>query len=177
MKFFKILLSGFFVFILTTVTYSQNNKLSVDLNLPVPVGDNFIGKNYQGIVDVGIKYHFIRLSKLGFGLSSNIGLLHSSRVDVNAIMIKPRISGEISLWRLKTYIGLGYSIFLYDVNMEGVDNTNDGFNMNFGLKFNIISKLYINLGYDFIKFRTEKFEYSDYNSNIQILEIGLGVQF
>ena len=123
MKIFRILLSGFFVFAFAAATHSQNNNLSIDLNFPVPIGNNFIGKNYKGLADIGIKYHFISLSKLRFGLSGNIGLLNSSDWDVNAIMIKPRISGEVSLWRLNSYIGVGYSIFRYDLNGELGDNT------------------------------------------------------
>lgn len=45
--------------LLTTISANcQNSKFSVEVNYPLPLGDNFIKENYQGIVDLGVKYRF-----------------------------------------------------------------------------------------------------------------------
>jgi hypothetical protein len=158
--------------------FSQNSKLSLDINYPIPVGDNFIGKNYNGIFDLGIKYNFVKISKFRLGMSANIGqLVFHSDIPVKALMMKPRINAELTFGKLIPYAGIGYSFFNYNVdsNSSDIDKTNDGININLGLKFNIVSKVYLNFGFDFIKFRTEEMVNNSYNRNIEIFEIGVGI--
>lgn len=57
------------------VLFSQESKLSIELNYPIPVDNNFIGKNYTGIVDIGGKYKIINKEVINFGIALNAGLL------------------------------------------------------------------------------------------------------
>ncbi|SRR5258706_3706029 len=168
---------------------SKSERFSIDINAPIPVGNNFI-KQYSGLGDIGIKYNLLTLGKIRLGFSTNVGLLklHESSssgggstptdFSVNALMIKPRFNGEISIGRITPYLGLGYSIFDYIINpnVSGLDQTNDGLNINPGLRVKIISRAYINLSYDFIRFRNENSVLNNsYNRDIQIVKVGAGI--
>ena len=185
MKNIKIIAFGVFIVVILNSLDAQNNKLSIDLNVPIqPFGDNFIRQNYDGIIDMGLKYNFLNVSKIDFGISSDIALfdmVDASMFDTRTklIMFRPRISGEIKISKLNPYAGIGYSLLYFNVvdKPDDFDNTSDGLNFNVGLKFHIMSKLYLNLGYDFIKIRTEgNIINNSYNRNIQILDLGFGLQ-
>lgn len=168
------------ILMVTSNAFGQSNKLDVDLNYPFPFGENFIGKNYSGMADLGLKYTLFNTSKFDIGLSANMGMLGKS--DVKVVMMKPRVSTELKLGKINPYMGIGYSLFYYAFDSNSPltpnsDKTNDGLNMNAGIKLLLTSKLYMNLSYDFIKFRTEDHFDSDYNENIQMFNMGLGLQF
>jgi opacity protein-like surface antigen len=158
--------------------FSQNSRLFLDINLPFPIGDNFIGKNYKGVFDLGFKFNMVKISKLKLGISNNVGLLNYPQVPVHALMIKPRLNAELGLKKITPYAGIGYSLFTYYYSpiSPGIDKTNDGLNINFGLRYNLISIIYVKLDYDFIKFRTEKMVNTSYNRNIMILNAGIGIK-
>jgi hypothetical protein len=176
----KKLLFSYVLLICCISGFSQNSKLHIDLNYPFPIGDNFIGKNYHGIVDLGISYMPIKVSKLKLGISTNVGLLSTnaghSEIPVHASMIKPRLNAEIVFRKLTPYVGIGYSFFKYKVSSiySIPDKTTDGLNLNCGVRYNLISGLYIKLDYDFIKFRVEDLPDISYNKNIMILNFGVG---
>ena len=69
----KILLALLLLFAIQS--FSQNSKLSIEVNFPIPIGDNFLGENYGGIVDAGVKYRFSELRILNIGASINGGFL------------------------------------------------------------------------------------------------------
>ena len=58
--------------ILSIKSFSQDSKASIELNYSIPIDENFIGKNYNGIVDAGVKYRFANLSFLNIGASFNL---------------------------------------------------------------------------------------------------------
>jgi hypothetical protein len=169
----KLLFSSLFL-IYCISGFSQNSKLHVDINYPLPIGDNFIGKNYHGVIDLGISYMPITVSKIRLGISTNVGFL--SDVLVHASMIKPRINAEIVFKKLTPYVGIGYSFFKYKISTPYpiADKTTDGLNLNCGVRYNLISRLYLKLDYDFIKFRIEDLPDISYNKNIMIINLGLG---
>ena len=159
--------------------FSRDPKLIFDINEPITVGDNFIGKNYYGIFDSGLKYNLIELGKLKLGVSTNVGLLKSDHFpySVNVLMIKPRIDAEIDFGRFTPYTGIGYSFFNFDIDNNPESHmANDGLNFNLGLRFRIISTVYLNLNFDVIDFRTDNVPNTSYNRNINIFEIGAGIK-
>ncbi|MBU0561305.1 MAG: outer membrane beta-barrel protein [Bacteroidota bacterium] len=178
MKHFYIISVSFFCFISTV--FSQNNKLGIDINYPVPIGDNFIAEYYNGIFGFGIKYNFLEISNYDVGLSGNIEYFEASIFDndITLLVFRPRISTEISLGKFIPYIGMGYSFFNYSIDTDSeIDKTKDGLNINFGLKYNLSYKIYFNLSYDYIHLRHEGIIInSSYNLDINILNIGLGIQ-
>ena len=179
MKNIKFLSTLIILLFISISINAQNNKLSLDLNYNTPIGDNFIGKFYNGILDIGAKYYFLEVSNFDFGLSGNFGLMNASifNNDIITFMIKPRISIETKFWKLQPYIGIGYSFFIFDIDTdEELDKTKDGPNLNFGVKINILHNIYLNASYDFIKFRHEgPADNSNYNRNVQILNFGIGI--
>lgn len=170
----KKLLFSYLFLIYCISGFSQNSKLHADVNYPFPIGDNFIGKNYHGVIDLGISYMPIKVSKIRFGISTNVGFL--SDIPVHTSMIKPRLNAEIVFRKLTPYVGIGYSFFKYKISSPYsiADKTTDGLNLNCGVRYNLISRLYLKLDYDFIKFRVEDLPDISYNKNIMILNFGVG---
>jgi|SRR5690554_7671051 len=187
----KLLLTLLLIF--TIKTFSQDSKFSLEANFPIPIGDNFLGENYGGIIDIGAKYRFSELKILNIGASINGGFLKNSKADsnnmfdVNVYPIQPRIFAELnieSLSKLHPQIGLGYSFLIFKAKSNGInpdflesniDRTEDGINLNFGLSYDITNKLFLQAQYDFVKIGVDN-DVPDikYNTNINILKFGLG---
>ena len=187
----KLLLTLLLIF--TIKTFSQDSKFSLEANFPIPIGDNFLGENYGGIIDIGAKYRFTELKILNIGASINGGFLKNSKADrdnmfdVNVYPIQPRIFAEInieSVSKLHPLIGLGYSFLIFKAKSNGInpdflesniDRTEDGINLNFGLSYDITNKLFLQAQYDFVKIGVDN-DVPDikYNTNINILKFGLG---
>jgi len=176
----KKLLFSYLFLIYCISGFSQNSKLHADINYPFPIGDNFIGKNYHGVIVFGISYMPIKVSKIRLGISTNVGFLSTnaehSEIPVHASMIKPRLNAEIVFRKLTPYVGIGYSFFKYKIssNYSIADKTTDGLNLNCGVRYNLISRLYLKLDYDFIKFRVKDLPDISFNKNIMIINFGVG---
>lgn len=181
----KIIFPGLLLFLISYSLSAQTNRFSVDANLPVqPFGDNFLRQNYQGMGDVGIKFNLKNVSEIDLGVSANLALFDMidaamSDTKTKVLMFSPRISAEMKISKINPYVGIGYSFLYFHVENkpDDYDDTSNGFNMNVGLKMHVISKLFINLGYDFIKLRAEDLLNSAYNTNIQVVDLGVGLQF
>jgi opacity protein-like surface antigen len=79
-------------------------------------------------------------------------------------------------------VGLGYTIMVFDasginngLDVSDANDTQSGFNFNFGLAYGITEKLFVQVQYDFIKLGVDN-DASDmkFNTNVNILKIGLG---
>jgi opacity protein-like surface antigen len=180
----KLLLALLLIF--SIKSFSQNSKFSLELNYPIPIGENFIEKNYNGITD---------LSFLNIGASLNAGILKNSKedrvqpFDVTTFVIQPRIFAELdseSLTKFHPSIGLGYTFMSF--NTSGIDilnpdnpnsssssQTESGINLILGVAYDITKKLFTQVQYDFIKIGVDnEVPNTKYNRNINILKIGLG---
>ncbi len=183
------------LFIFTIKLFSQNSKLSIEASFPIPIGDNFLEENYGGIVDVGAKYRFSELKILNIGASINGGFLKNSKADsnnlfdVNVFPIQPRIFAELNIEKLNKLhpqIGLGYSFLIFKAKSNGInpdfletniDRTESGINLNLSLSYDITDKLFLQAQYDFIKTGVDNdVPNTKYNTNINILKFGLGLQ-
>ncbi|WP_299517413.1 hypothetical protein, partial [uncultured Flavobacterium sp.] len=96
----KILIVTIFI---TINSYSQNSKLSLELNYPIPFDNNFIADNYKSIIDVGAKYRFINSKVINMGVALNAGVLYFKNnqsylqdYKVTNYMIQPKIFGEFN---------------------------------------------------------------------------------
>lgn len=189
----KLLLTVLLIF--SIKSFSQSSKFSLELNYPIPIEKNFVGENYNGIIDFGLKYRFLNLDFLNIGASLNVGVLKKSKddriqfIDVTAFTIQPRIFAELdseSLTKFHPSVGLGYTLMSF--NVSGIDalnpddpslsssnQTERGINLSLGVAYDITNKLFAQVQYDFIKIGVDN-EVPDikYNTNVTILKIGLG---
>ncbi len=190
----KILLTLLLIF--TIKSFSQDSKFSIEANFPIPIGDNFLGENYNGIVDIGAKYRFLQNDILNLGTSVNFGYLQNTKsgatdlnqlFDVKIFPIQPRIFAEFSIPNLDSLhpqIGLGYSVLFYNATAEkintstlpaDIDDNESGFNLNLSLSYDLSNQFFLQAQYDFIKIGVED-NVADikYNTNINILKFGIG---
>lgn len=177
------------------VLFSQESKLSIELNYPIPVDNNFIGKNYTGIVDIGGKYKIINKEVINFGIALNAGLLTFNNSKNNspqnykiyAYPIQPKVFCEFNIKnieKLHPYTSIGYSFIIFKAtgtnngySVSDFNDTQSGVNLNFGLAYDITSKLLINGQFDFIKLQKEKgIPNSTYNTNINLVKLGIGIR-
>ena len=187
----KLLLTFFLIF--TIKSFSQDSKLSIELSYPIPIDNNFIGENYSGIIDVGVDYRITNLNPVSIGISLNGGVLVNNSnqnngfqdFKVTSYVIQPRLFGELDLESLDKFhpsVGLGYTIMVFDASgtnngfdVSDASDSQNGFNFNFGLAYDITEKLFVQAQYDFVKLGAEN-DVPDikFNTNVNILKIGLG---
>ncbi|MVO08375.1 outer membrane beta-barrel protein [Flavobacterium sp. TP390] len=185
-----------FVFLnLNLFLFSQESKLSIELNYPIPVDNNFIGKNYNGIVDIGAKYKIIDKNILDFGVAFNTGLLvfnnskdsFTQNFKVYAYPIQPKIYCEFNIKnveKLHPYTSLGYSFIVFKAtgtnNGYDISNFNDtqsGLNLNLGLSYDITNRFFVNGQFDFIKLQKENgIPNSTYNTSVNLIKFGIGLR-
>lgn len=188
----KLLLT--FMVIFGIKSFSQDSNFSIELNYPIPIDDNLIGRNYNGIIDAGLKYRFVNLDFIDIGASFNAGMYKNTKddrvqpFDVTTFIFIPRIYGEFNIKSLPKFhpsVGLGYSILNFRADVDRFNNQNNlavsssenenGINLNLGIAYDITNKLFVQIQYDFIKIGVDN-EVPDikFNTNINILKIGLG---
>ena len=187
----KFLLTLLLIF--SIKSFSQDSKFSLELNYPIPIDNNFVGENYNGIIDIGADYRIANLNPVNIGISLNGGVLVNNsnqnngfqNFKVTSYVIQPRIFGELHLESIDKFhptVGLGYTIMVF--NASGTNNgfdvsdssdTQSGFNFNFGLAYDITEKLFVQAQYDFVKIGVDN-DVPDikFNTNVNILKIGLG---
>jgi outer membrane protein W len=172
-----IIIAVLILSILTNKSIAQNNKLSIDANYSMLVGDNFLKKNYNGLIDIGVQYYIKQETKLNIGVSNNIELLGGNYAT---LVYKPRFFIDKKMNKINPYLGIGYSILYYFVDNQeypNQDKTSDGININLGCKAFVSEKIYLNVSYDFIKLRAEDAINNSYNTNIQMVSLGLGYKY
>ena len=169
----------------------QSSNFNVEVSYPLPVGNNFIQRNYYGIIDLGAGYRFARPNPVSIGVSFHGSVLKINNIDdigingvrVNSYWFKPRIFAELTqevLGGFQPSLGLGYSFLSFDVIEEDLgnqDSTEAGFNLNVGLAYNFSKLLYAKFQYDFIKLGLDD-DIPDisYNNSIHVLYLGLGIK-
>lgn len=175
--------------------FSQESKFSIELNYPLPIDNNFIGKNYTGIIDLGGKYRILNKEIVNVGVAFNAGLLIFDNTKINspqnfkvyAYPIQPKVFCEFnikSISKLHPYTSLGYSFLVFRAtgtnngyNVSDFNDTQSGINLNFGLAYDITNKFFVNAQYDYIKLNKEEgIPDSTFNTKINILKFGLGLR-
>jgi opacity protein-like surface antigen len=177
--------------------FSQS-KASVELNFPIPTGDNFLG-NYKGVLDIGFKYRFADQKDFVFGVSLNANHLTYS-LDYENISFKtknyniqPRLFAELKLKgapRFHPALGLGYTFMQFSSSGSAFDeevgeiNSNDseslsGLNYNISFSFDITKKLFAQAQYDGIKIGSTPAGVPDtkYNTTAAFIKLGVGYRF
>jgi opacity protein-like surface antigen len=179
--------------ILSIKSFSQDSKLSVEMHYPIPIDQNFIGKSYNGIIDIGAKYRFLELTHIKIGASINGGILVNNTNDnngnqdfkVTSYLIQPKIFTELkieSISKLHPFVGFGYTFMVFNpsgtnngFDVSGSSKTESGINANFGVAYNITNKIFVDIQYDYVKLKVDKeTPNTTFNTNVNLLKIGLG---
>ena len=169
----------------------QSSKFNIEAGYPIPIGNNFIQRNYYGIVDLGAGYRFANPKPVSIGFSfhgsvfriNNINDVGVNGVRVNSYWFKPRIFAELNpelLANFQPSLAIGYSFLAFDVNdadLANQDSTESGFNLNLGLAYHVSRRLYLKFQYDFIKLSLDD-EIPDitFNNSVHVLYLCLGVK-
>lgn len=179
------------LFSISMQAIAQDKKWSVEANYPISVGDE-IGNDPDGIIDVGIKYRFLdfNIVKLGVGVNAgfskkNISYNTSTQFDFDEtnLIIQPKVFAEFTIPAIKKLhpsIGLGYSIVKYkqDGIFSGTNDTykdsNGGINLNLGLSYDISSKFFVQVQYDYIG---GEFTQVNMKQDVGLLKLGVGFRF
>jgi opacity protein-like surface antigen len=163
------------------------------MHYPILIDQNFIGKNYNGIIDVGAKYRFSEITNINIGASINGGILVNNTNDnngnqdftVKSYLIQPKIFAELkieSISKLHPFVGFGYSFMVFDASgtnngfdVSGSNETESGINANFGIAYDITKKIFIDIQYDYVKLKVDKeTPNTTFNTNVNLLKVGLG---
>ncbi len=177
------------ILLLAIKSFSQNSRISLEANFPIPIGDNNLGHSYGGIVDIGVKYIFSELEKIKIGASINGSLLRNYKDDYNLwdsniYAIQPKIFTEFNIKnieKLHPHISLGYSFLVYktfengvntDFLRQNIDGTDKGINLNLGVSYNITDRLFLQSQYDFIYITASNYT----KENFSILKFGIGIR-
>lgn len=178
-----------FLIVFFQCAFSQSSKLSATLSYPYPFDSNFVGRNYTGVVDLGVQYRFVEIAPVAVGGSLNASYLvfsdHPSPQleKINATFIQPRIFGELHMPGLRDFrpsLGVGYSFTNFKGKgaggAEDVQENLSGINLNLGFYFDVTDRFFTHLHYDFIKVNSpDSVPNVKENTNINQLKIGIGL--
>ncbi|WP_419213322.1 outer membrane protein [Maribacter sp. X9] len=199
---------------LTLSTYflhSQDQKWSLEANYPLNLVDGSASgiNNLNGILDLGLKYRFIELGPVNLGMGLNTSFLKKNNnftfgtPDSNDLgydykaktyLLQPKLFMEMpipGLTKLKPQLGIGYSVVFDDTYFKDgetvvFDNseTDGALNLNLGLSYDISSRIFIQIQYDYLNiarkgesvFNEQSYTY-DFKENANILKAGVGFRF
>jgi hypothetical protein len=190
-KIFLILITIIFV----QISQAQLKRFSLDFSYPYALDKDFLSENYNGLVDVGLKYRIIKAPIINLGIAFNGSLFKANEVktfnqenvNLNAYFVQPKLFFEFNLkqlTRLRPYFAVGYSynikedIFLQPSSNTGETNVvftikEDGIVLNTGISLDLTSWLYIHAQYDFLRLKNiNNPELETQNSNI--IKAGIG---
>ena len=183
------------LFILSMKSFSQDSKLSLEMHYPLTMGQNFISKSYSGIIDVGGKFRFSELKNINIGASLNGGILSNNTNDnngnqdfrVKSYLIQPRIFSELkieSVPKIRPFVGIGYTFMVFKAtgtnngfDVSASNSTESGINANFGVAYDITSKIFLDLQFDYVKLNVgNEVPKTAFNTNVNLLKVGLGLR-
>ena len=186
----KLLLA---LLIFSIKSFSQDSKLSVEMNFPIPIDQNFIGKSYNGIIDIGAKYRFAEINKINIGASINGGILVNNTNEnngfqdfkVTSYLIQPKVFAELkieSISKFHPFAGFGYTFMIFDASgtNNGFDvsdssGTQSGINANFGIAYDITNRIFAEIQYDYVKLKADnEAPNTKFNTSVNLLKVGLG---
>jgi len=187
----KYLLPCFFL-LCSIHLISQDSKLSLELNYPLPLGENFINRFYFGVADIGLKYRIFEYSFFNLGAGYSTSIIRQSDdlipFDVTLFTFQPKLFIELdwkSIKRVHPYLGVGYSILWFysreeminGVTVPADSNTRWGANPSAEILVDLTKKLFLQVQYDFI-FLTHQEGTLDIRSNneVQFIKFGLGIR-
>lgn len=184
-----------FILIFTAHSFSQCSRLNVELSHPISHEDNFIEEHFNGFIDLGVKYRFVRSNILNLGVSVNGGVFNNSKknndepLDIAANIIQPRIFTEFNIQALPFFhpsIGVGYTYLTF--NASGINSlnpdypedlnlktTNSGLNLNLAIAFDITNRFFLQAQYDLVySDSVSQTPYMTSNDRLHFFKVGIG---
>lgn len=183
------------LFLIFVKTHSQNSDFSVDVHYPVPIDNNFIGENFQGIVGLGVDYPFLEFDPIKVGISLNGGLLSEkddggqANIGASLKILQPTTFVELNLTpngKVRPFIGIGYSFLFFkgesrptfdSPEATTVSFTEKGFNINGGFTFNFMNRFFVKAQYDYIYLAPGETLDIKFNTRVNIFKGGFGLRF
>ncbi|MGO4919830.1 outer membrane protein [Maribacter spongiicola] len=190
----KIILASFLVFS-SFLVHAQDQKWSIEANYPLVANSN-LQNDFNGVLDLGVKYRFANLGPVILGAGFNAAYLKNFNnftygsasgqdleFDYKAkqFLLQPKLFAELpipGLSALRPQIGIGYTFSIVDIYYDNgdqfiVDNTKTegGLNLNVGLSYDISKRFFVQAQYDYltIKFKGES-EINGQTSNYDFKE-------
>ena len=158
----KYILLLAFIVVFNIKSFSQCSRLNVELSHPISHESNFIEEKFNGFIDLGLKYRFIRNNILNLGISANVGIFNNSKknidepLDITANIIQPRLFSEFNIQALPFLhpsVGVGYTYLTF--NASGINSfnpdypedlnlktTESGINLNLAIAFDITNRFF-----------------------------------
>lgn len=184
-----------FIFVFTVKSFSQCSRLNVELSHPISNKNNFVEEKFNGFMDLGLKYRFVRNNILNLGVSANIGIFNNSKknvddpLDITANIIQPRLFAEFNIQALPMIhpsIGVGYTYLTF--NASGINSfnpdfpenlnlktTESGLNLNLAIAFDITNRFFLQAQYDLVNPETvDKTPYMTFNDQLHFFKVGIG---
>lgn len=190
----KIVLASFLVFA-SLIMHAQDQKWSIEANYPLVANSN-LQNDFNGVLDLGIKYRFANLGPVILGAGFNAAYLKNfdnftygsvsgqdlvSDYKAKQFLLQPKLFAELSipgLSALRPQIGIGYTFSTVDIYYDDGDqfiadntNTEGGLNLNVGLSYDISKRFFVQAQYDYltIKYNGES-EINGQTSNFDFKE-------
>ncbi|MHC9089491.1 outer membrane beta-barrel protein [Tenacibaculum sp. IMCC1] len=178
-------------------SFSQNKKISLEVSYPLTIDNNFIGGRSKGVVDLGIKYRIKDFKIVNLGIGINGGLLvddtdksnnYPQDFERTIYAIQPKIFSELNLsqlTKLHLFVNIGYSFMkmkLTNNNNSGpvdfskLSDTLRGINAGLGVSYDILPRIFLQAQYDFSKLNSGNSPDVDYNTNVNLLKMGIGIR-
>lgn len=179
----------------TVKSFSQCSRLNVELSHPISHKNNFTEEKFNGFIDLGVKYRFIRNNILNFGVSANAGIFNNSKknvdepLDITANIIQPRLFAEFNIQALPMLhpsIGVGYTYITF--NASGINSfnpdfpenlnlktTESGLNLNLAIAVDITNRFFLQAQYDLVNPETAiETPYMTSNDQLHFFKVGIG---
>tara|TARA_R110002167_G_scaffold341489_1_gene549884 strand:+ start:201 stop:818 length:618 start_codon:yes stop_codon:yes gene_type:complete len=190
----KVILASFLVFA-SFIVHAQDQKWSIEANYPLVANSN-LQNDFNGVLDLGIKYRFANVGPVILGVGFNAAYLknfdsftyggpgfqdHEFDYKAKQFILQPKVFAELPIPGLSAFrpqIGIGYSFSIVDIYYDNgdqffVDNTNTegGLNLNVGLSYDISKRFFVQAQYDYlnIKYKGES-EINGQTSNYNFKE-------
>ncbi len=174
--------------------FSQEKKWSLEVNYPIPVDNNFVGQNFLGIFDIGVKYRFIKTDFLNFGTGLNAGVMKfRNEEDFEYYLLfnyyfQPKLFAELAIEQLPEFRPFGYAGYSFMIfRADGTNYTEDlyytsetwsGYNFGLGLVYDISDRVFIQMQYDFTRLKGEnRNSVSPYHVRVSLLKAGVGIRW
>jgi Opacity family porin protein len=194
----KNFLIVFITLMYVQIPQAQLKRFSLDFSYPYSLDSNLLKENYNGLVDVGLKYRIVKAPIINLGIAFNgslfkaneIKTFNQENVNLNAYFVQPKLFFEFNLkqvTRLRPYFAVGYSynikedIYLQPTLSTGETNVvftikEEGIVLNTGVSLDITSWLYIHAQYDFLRLKNiNNPELETQNTNIVKAGIGFRI--
>ncbi|MDC6390840.1 outer membrane beta-barrel protein [Maribacter sp. PR1] len=185
--------------LLSLLSYSQDQKWSVEANYPIQLIKD--RSDPKLAFDTSLKYRFLNTDLVHLGLDFNIGferykpgVNNDDTFKFTNYILQPKVFAEFDLPfvpKLHPVVGLGYSVFFYEqsgsisgVQLNSDNNSDGGFNLELGVTYDISKRFFIQAKYDYIRLHNkgvstidgESFSYN-FTDNIDRLKVGVGLRF